>query len=197
MLDATVAFYSFFNSHFFFPWGGALNKQLLMPFWVIPSLYLALFFVNDLQITGVKQMRPHSWSLMIMGWLSSKKTDVLFYFTPQRWSCYSCTTIRPNCLDLLSLRKSNFVSVSKFQLPSHEKCIWGSKCFLPVLMLRQSFCKKRNEKRKDVQNEGHHLVTVMLQQWVIQMSWDNRKEEEKVVSKQASSIWKRKTVADS
>ena len=161
-------------------------------------LYLALFFVNDLQITGVKQMRPHSWSLMIMGWLSSKKTDVLFYFTPQRWSCYSCT-IRPNCLDLLSLRKSNFVSVSKFQLPSHEKCIWGSKCFLPVLMLRQSFafCKKRNEKRKDVQNEGHHLVTVMLQQWVIQMSWDNRKEEEKVVSKQASSIWKRKTVAAS
>ena len=57
--------------------------------------------------------------------------------------------------------------------------------------------QKRNEKRKDVQNEGHHLVTVMLQQWVIQMSWDNRKEEEKVVSKQASSIWKRKTVADS
>ena len=29
------------------------------------------------------------------------------------------------------------------------------------------------------------------------MSWDNRKEEEKVVSKQASSIWKRKTVAAS
>ena len=120
-------------------------------------LYLALFFVNDLQITGVKQMRPHSWSLMIMGWLSSKKTDVLFYFTPQRWSCYSCTTtaIRPNCLDLLSLRKSNFVSVSKFQLPSHEKCIWGSKCFLPVLMLRQSFCKKgmknvKMSKTKDI-----------------------------------------------
>ena len=164
MLCATVAFYSFFQEKKpFLLFLGLWTNNYLCHFESF-HLYLALFFVNDLQITGVKQMRPHSWSLMIMGWLSSKKTDVLFYFTPQRWSCYSCTTttIRPNCLDLLSLRKSNFVSVSKFQLPSHEKCISGSKCFLRVLMLRQFFCKKRNEKRKDVQNGGHHLVTVML-----------------------------------
>ena len=87
----------------------------------------------------------------------------------------STTTIRqPNCLDLLSLRKSNFVSVSKFQLPSHEKCISGSK-YVVVLSL-PPWNGKTVAKKGNVQNGGHHLVTVMLQQWVIQMSWDNKKE---------------------
>ena len=44
------------------------------------------------------------------------------------------------------------------------------KVLSPCTYVEAVVLQKRNEKRKDVQNEGHHLVTVMLQQWVIQMS---------------------------
>ena len=44
------------------------------------------------------------------------------------------------------------------------------KVLSPCTNVETVVLQKRNEKRKDVQNEGHHLVTVMLQQWVIQMS---------------------------
>ena len=94
------------------------------------------------------------------------------------------------------LKKKQFCLCVKIPAPLPWEMYLRIKVLSPCTNVETVVLQKRNEKRKDVQNEGHHLVTVMLQQWVIQMSWDNRKEE-KVVSKQASSIWKRKTVAAS